>query len=237
MTEMHQRREFGKLSLVKKDGTLSSRFALLEKRYLFGRAHCCDIRINLMVVSLQHAELVVDEKHQVWVCSLSCAETTVDGTMVREKTLLTDGAKIGIGSRFFIYHSNAPGFGEEDGDGGAAGGGAATDAVGGWWWEGRAAGSGGGEGAGGSKKKAKTSLPPGVDKEGAQLLHDIQNLSTLKANVIANNRSVLCQMCDNKAAKNHCASCTERQGGVPFGLCGVGAGRSCIGRHFQEYRM
>ena len=94
------------------------------------------------------------------------------------------------------------------------------------------------EGGGASKKrKVKTLVPPGVDKDGVKLLHDIQNLSKLKSNLVANNRSVTCKMCNNKAATNHCAPCTERQGGVPFGLCGVGAGRSCIGRHVQECRM
>ena len=118
---------FGGLSLVKKDGTHSQRFPLVERRYLFGRytrrgegrggvrrravlatvpsrrhnagfwghgrdltidvwcvcvcararsrlypsclslrAEYCDIRINLLSVSREHAELVVDEKDQVY---------------------------------------------------------------------------------------------------------------------------------------------------------------------------
>ena len=87
----------------------------------------------------------------------------------------------------------------------------------------------GGEGgaAAGAKKKAKVLLAAGVDQHGVPLLHVIQNLS-------ANNRTVTCKMCGNTGAPNHCATCTERQGEVPFGLCGVGTGRSCIGRHFQE---
>ena len=115
---------FGGLSLVKKDGTHSQRFPLVERRYLFGRyirrdeggggvrrravlatvpsrrhnagfwghgryltigvwcvcvcararlypwrlslrAEYCDIRINLLSVSREHAELVVDDKDQV----------------------------------------------------------------------------------------------------------------------------------------------------------------------------
>jgi len=97
---------FGGLSLVKKDGTTSQRFPLVEKRYLFGRADYCDIRINLLNVSREHAEITVDEKQQVWVRSLSkTAETKVDQTMVTE-TMLKDGNMIGIGDRFFIYHSN-----------------------------------------------------------------------------------------------------------------------------------
>ena len=97
---------YGGLSLVKKDGTHSQRFPLVEKRYLFGRwmhpraavllppagqsavlpqavlfcrrrrvtgrvppacarADYCDIRINLLTVSREHAEIVVDEDNQV----------------------------------------------------------------------------------------------------------------------------------------------------------------------------
>jgi hypothetical protein len=116
---------FGGLSLVKKDGSHSQRFPLVERRYLFGRymrvlfwdhgmdaslegaaravvvswlcpsaalrrgadlrysalcggcgprpslmlcggrADYCDIRINLLTVSREHAEIVVDEKNQV----------------------------------------------------------------------------------------------------------------------------------------------------------------------------
>ena len=56
---------FGGLSLVKKDGTHSQRFPLVARRYLIGRAEYCDIRINLLSVSREHAELVVDDKDQV----------------------------------------------------------------------------------------------------------------------------------------------------------------------------
>ena len=109
--------DYGGLALLKADGKQTKRFPLLQKRYLFGRADYCDIRVNLINVSREHAEIVVDEKNQVWVRSLSLtAVTTVDETMVRE-TILKDGnkigigGKIGIGERFFIYysHCNAPG--------------------------------------------------------------------------------------------------------------------------------
>ena len=101
----------GGLQLVKKDGTKSGTFPFREKRYLFGRADYCDVRINLINVSREHAEIVVNEKNEVWVRSLSAiAETLVDGTAVKE-TLLQNGAVIKIGDRVFIFHSNfkAPG--------------------------------------------------------------------------------------------------------------------------------
>ena len=56
---------FGGLSLIKKDGSRSQRFPLVERRYLFGRQEHCDIRINLLNVSREHAEIVVDETNEV----------------------------------------------------------------------------------------------------------------------------------------------------------------------------
>jgi pSer/pThr/pTyr-binding forkhead associated (FHA) protein len=56
---------FGGLSLIKKDGSRSQKFPLVERRYLFGRQEHCDIRINLLNVSREHAEIVVDEEDQV----------------------------------------------------------------------------------------------------------------------------------------------------------------------------
>ena len=103
--------DYGGLCLLNTNGKMSQRWPLLEKRYLFGRADYCDVRINLLNVSREHAEIVVDEKKQVWVRSLSMtADTTVDGSMVRE-TILQDGNKIGIGDRIFLYDApcNTPG--------------------------------------------------------------------------------------------------------------------------------
>ena len=69
---------FGGLSLIKKDGSRSQKFPLVERRYLFGRQEHCDIRINLLNVSREHAEIVVDEKDLVtkaFPCSvLACFE-------------------------------------------------------------------------------------------------------------------------------------------------------------------
>ena len=92
---------------------------------------------------------------------------------------------------------------------------------------------GGEGGAAAGAKKAKVLLAVGIDQHGVPLLHDIQNLTALKGSLSSNNRNVTCKMCGNPSARAHCATCTERQG-VPFGLCGLGTGRSCIGRHFQE---
>ena len=101
--------EIGGLTLVWEDGSKSQRFPLVEKRTLIGRADYCNICINHKSVSREHADIFSDEKHQVWLRSLSTtAETKVDGITVR-KTLLANGAKIGIGGHFFIYDSNFPG--------------------------------------------------------------------------------------------------------------------------------
>jgi pSer/pThr/pTyr-binding forkhead associated (FHA) protein len=40
---------------------------LVERRYLFGRQEHCDIRINLLNVSREHAEIVVDEEDKVMI--------------------------------------------------------------------------------------------------------------------------------------------------------------------------
>jgi pSer/pThr/pTyr-binding forkhead associated (FHA) protein len=56
---------FGGLSLIKKDGSRSQKFPLVERRYLFGRQEHCDIRINLLNVSREHAEIIVDDKDKV----------------------------------------------------------------------------------------------------------------------------------------------------------------------------
>jgi pSer/pThr/pTyr-binding forkhead associated (FHA) protein len=56
---------FGMLCLIKKDGRRSTSFPLIERRCLFGRQDHCDIRINLLDVSREHAEIIVDEKDQV----------------------------------------------------------------------------------------------------------------------------------------------------------------------------
>ena len=95
----------------------------------------------------------------------------------------------------------------------------------------RSRGGEGGAAAGG--KKAKVLLAVGVDQHGVPLLHEIQNLTTLKGSLSSNNRKVTCKMCGSAGACAHCATCTERHG-VPFGICGLGTGRLCIGRHFQE---
>ncbi len=58
---------FGGLSLIKKDGSRSQKFPLVERRYLFGRQEHCDIRINLLNVSREHAEIVVDEEDKVMI--------------------------------------------------------------------------------------------------------------------------------------------------------------------------
>ena len=103
---------FGGLSIVKKDGTHSQRFPLVARRYLIGRAEYCDIRINLLSVSREHAELVVDEKDQVWVNALSTSsDTNVAKKPVAGKILLQDNDLIEIGQRQFIFHRNfdAPG--------------------------------------------------------------------------------------------------------------------------------
>ena len=103
--------DYGGLVLLNKDGTKSKRRPLLQKRYIFGSADHCEIRMNLLNVSREHAEIVVDEKNRVWVRSLSMtAIVTVDGNMVKE-TILQDGSKIGIEGRNFIYdsHCNTPG--------------------------------------------------------------------------------------------------------------------------------
>jgi pSer/pThr/pTyr-binding forkhead associated (FHA) protein len=104
-TTAEQVARFGGLSLVKKDGSRSQTFPLVEKRYLFGRADYCDIRINLLNVSREHAEIVVDDQGQVWVRTLSkTADTRVAEKQVKE-ALLKDGDTIGIGDRYFIYHA------------------------------------------------------------------------------------------------------------------------------------
>jgi pSer/pThr/pTyr-binding forkhead associated (FHA) protein len=98
---------YGGLSLVKKDGSHSQRFPLVERRYLFGRAEYCDIRINLLTVSREHAEIVVDEKDQVWVNSLSkSSDTNVCNKPVDGKILLKDNDLLEIGQRKFIFHAN-----------------------------------------------------------------------------------------------------------------------------------
>ena len=103
-TTAEQVARFGGLSLVKKDGSRSQTFPLVEKRYLFGRADYCDIRINLLNVSREHAEIVVDDTGEVWVRTLSkTADTRVAEKQVKE-ALLKDGDTIGIGDRYFIYH-------------------------------------------------------------------------------------------------------------------------------------
>ena len=76
------------------------------------RAEYCDIRINLLSVSREHAELVVDEKDQVWVNALSTSsDTNVAKKPVTGKILLQDNDLIEIGQRQFIFHRNfdAPG--------------------------------------------------------------------------------------------------------------------------------
>jgi pSer/pThr/pTyr-binding forkhead associated (FHA) protein len=98
---------YGGLSLVKKDGSHSQRFQLVQRRYLFGRAEYCDIRINLHTVSREHAEIVVDEKDQVWVNSLSkTSDTNVCNKPVDGKILLKHNDLLEIGQRKFIFHAN-----------------------------------------------------------------------------------------------------------------------------------
>lgn len=48
------------------------------------RQEHCDIRINLMQVSREHAEIVIDDQEQVYIRNVSkVAETTVNGIVVR----------------------------------------------------------------------------------------------------------------------------------------------------------
>jgi len=65
--EEHCGSPFGWIELVKKDGTKGQQFPLAKRRYLFGRSGHRDILIciNLLNVSREHAEIVVDEKNQV----------------------------------------------------------------------------------------------------------------------------------------------------------------------------
>jgi pSer/pThr/pTyr-binding forkhead associated (FHA) protein len=95
----------GWLTLVRDDETRSGRFSMSEQYYLLGRADHCDIWIDDICVSREHAEIAVNEKNEVWLRSLSkTAETKVDDTMVKE-ILLEDGVTIGIGGHYFIYNS------------------------------------------------------------------------------------------------------------------------------------
>jgi hypothetical protein len=187
--------DYGGLCLVKKDGT-KSEMLLFRRRVTLGRADYCDLRINLPSVLLEHAEILL-EKNQSLVRSMSkTADIKVDEIMVAE-ALLTQGATIGIGGRSFIYyHANFESAWFDDADSGGK-----LKTIGGW---GRDAP---GKAAGGSSKLSKASLPPGVDKDGARLVHDCQH----SIYTVAEARKTLALVGGGQAPKNARAKC---------GMCG-----------------
>ncbi|EKX37864.1 hypothetical protein GUITHDRAFT_144688 [Guillardia theta CCMP2712] len=88
---LNSNQTFGGLSLVKKDGSKSQVFPLVEQRYIFGRADHCDIRINLLTVSREHAEISVDSDLQVWLKAMSTtSETVVSGKTIKSKEQVSE---------------------------------------------------------------------------------------------------------------------------------------------------
>ena len=56
---------FGGICLIKKDGRRSEMLELVERRYTIGRSEHCDIRINLMSASREHAEVFINDNEEV----------------------------------------------------------------------------------------------------------------------------------------------------------------------------
>ena len=55
----------GGICAIKKNGSRSEVFPLLNARCLFGKSHECDIIINVSNVSDIHTEIFADDKNQV----------------------------------------------------------------------------------------------------------------------------------------------------------------------------
>ena len=75
---------------------------------LLCRAPHCDIRIKLLPVSRQHAEILVDDAGAVWINALSKHnKLLVAGKCVTGKSLLRDKDSIQIHDCIFYFHARS----------------------------------------------------------------------------------------------------------------------------------
>lgn len=95
--------EYGKLVILKKDGTEGPYFDI-TKDFTIGRDKNCEIRIKLDCVSRIHSKISIDENGNCVLNHLSKTNPTlINGQSINDCSSLNDGDKISIGDREFIY--------------------------------------------------------------------------------------------------------------------------------------
>ncbi|XP_034993219.1 proliferation marker protein Ki-67 isoform X2 [Zootoca vivipara] len=95
---------FGKIVVIKKNGTDGTHFPLTRNSCLFGRKRECDIRIQLPQVSKEHCKIEVNENKEATLFNLSPANPTeLNGNIFQQPTFLKHGDVFTIIDRSFRF--------------------------------------------------------------------------------------------------------------------------------------
>nr|XP_028585771.1 proliferation marker protein Ki-67 [Podarcis muralis]XP_028585773.1 proliferation marker protein Ki-67 [Podarcis muralis]XP_028585774.1 proliferation marker protein Ki-67 [Podarcis muralis] len=95
---------FGKIVVIKKNGSDGTHFPLTRNSCLFGRKRECDIRIQLPQVSKEHCKIEVNENKEATLFNLSPANPTeLNGNIFQQPTYLKHGDVFTIIDRSFRF--------------------------------------------------------------------------------------------------------------------------------------
>ncbi|CAG5120311.1 unnamed protein product [Candidula unifasciata] len=96
---------YGKVIVIKRNGTDGAHFPLTARCCVFGRGFDSDIRIQLPTVDTSQCQILVDEKEHVFIQSMSTASSTLinDKTLSEALTALSHGDIITIVDRKFRF--------------------------------------------------------------------------------------------------------------------------------------
>ena len=102
--------DFGRIVVLKKDGSEGAFFCVQNQDITIGRDKEADIRIKITTVSKTHARIYVDENGNCNLLHLSKTNpTVVNGECISDvnsAVSLVDGDKFVVGEREFLYQSN-----------------------------------------------------------------------------------------------------------------------------------
>ncbi|XP_061491643.1 proliferation marker protein Ki-67 isoform X2 [Rhineura floridana] len=95
---------FGKIIVIKRNGTDGTHFPLTTNSCLFGRKRECDIRIQLPQVSKEHCKIEVNENKEATLFNLSSANPTeLNGSIFQHPTYLKHGDVLTVIDRSFRF--------------------------------------------------------------------------------------------------------------------------------------
>uniref|UniRef100_H2YXT6 FHA domain-containing protein n=1 Tax=Ciona savignyi TaxID=51511 RepID=H2YXT6_CIOSA len=94
---------YGKIYVIRRNGTDGSQFPLTSRSCLFGRRLDCDIRIQLPTVSNEHCRLEAGENGEFELQNLSPNQTKVNGDLLKGSTIVRHKDVFTIHDRSFRF--------------------------------------------------------------------------------------------------------------------------------------